>query len=247
MPQTIRVTPALGRAIIRGDKTTHRIPAGRQEVCPYRVWEPPRVVEVDGDIYTGRERGVYRLEYEQRLTDPDTGRAWTEYGTRTVLRVYSITRERLEDITDDTARAEGFDSFALFLDYWNDTYNPYADTPGEEDARRYLTERRMRGFVWVLHFTAEQQDKVHLLPNLPHEPEAVDPDLVADLPASLIARQRWVRDRAAAERELADLPITQRLAHALAQAKAERRDTSSAEFIIAKQIERIRNSGRRAA
>jgi hypothetical protein len=242
--RALRVPPHLGRAIIRGDKRTHRIPAGRSEVCAYEVNGPPRVVvDDDSGVHIGREPGLYHLEFEQPLTDafgavvrdPTTQKPRLTYATRTLIRVTGIARERLEDITDEAAALEGFDSFAAFLDYWNATHNPYAaDT--EPAARSYLSERRMRSFVWVIAFTAEQQDAIHLLPNLPGEPEAVDPAEVPNLKHSVEAAQRWVRDRADLEAKYAALSHGERLDMALERARTERNSEALRKLRLAERL-----------
>lgn len=188
---TFRLPPALGRAVVRGDKTTHRVPAGRIRHCPYLVGH------------------TYALEYEQSLHneigDPVNdrhGQQRSTFATETIVHVTKIGRATLNDITDATAAPEGFKSFAEFLDYWDATYGD-------------LTDRRMAAPVWVVHFAVEHQDTVHLLPNLPHEPEAVDPAIVADLPASRDAQQRWHRDRALTRATYSHLPTEDLVALAL--------------------------------
>lgn len=220
-----RLPPALGRAAVRGDKTTHRIPAGRARHCPYIVGHS------------------YPLEYEQPLAnelgDPVNDRNGiqrTTFTTDTIVVVTSIERQSLIDIDDDAAVAEGFKGFDDFLDYWNDAYNPHAAS--DDDDKRHLSDRRMNAAVWVVHFTVEHQDTVRLLvadetraqaaytatpaSALRGEMEAIDPDIIADLPASIEAQQRWHRDRATTQASYAHLSTEELVALALRRMREAR-------------------------
>lgn len=238
---TIRLAPSQARAVIGGRKTTHRIPAGRVRHCPYRVR--------DGHVENGHEVGVYALEYEQTLTDDvgnaildSKGRRRVTWATGTVITVTQITREPLQDITDETAQSEGFANFGAFLDYW-----AVAHVPVDEDGNRPLTDRRMASDVWVVHFTAHQQDTVWLLPGLPDEPEAIDPAIVADLPASRDARQRHQRIQLEAQRQREAMPLSELVAREIAAAREVGVDTRVYEESILRRLRALRNRARRAA
>lgn len=236
-----RLHAPLGRAVVRGAKTTHRIPVGRVRSCPYRIY--------DGEIDNGRPRGIYRLEYEQQLANDvgdailtSDGTARVTYTTETLVLVTKIEREPLEAIDDDKATAEGFASFAEFLDYWHNTY-------GE------LTDRRMAGEVWVVHFVVEHEDTIRLLANelragsaytstansaLPHEPEAIDPDIVAQLPSSQDARHRWELAKLEHDADFRALPLEDQVAAIRQLAERTGADVRGPLREIARQVQRAR-------
>lgn len=221
----MRFTPEHGRAILRGDKTTHRIPS--HKTCP----QP-------GDLTP--------LHYHHALKDSDgtaqigqDGRQQYTYSTGVQLRVLDVYAERLEDITDESAQAEGFANFGEFLDYWEDKYGP-------------LTDRRMSSLVWVIRFKPEGQDAYHFLSQdggyttsthraVPEEPEAIDPDTIKDLPASLEARQRWHLDQARKEAQASRLSIAQRVAYEIEAAKAAGIDIRDDMRVIQRRLDAIAN------
>lgn len=170
------------------------------------------------------------------------------------LLVLSVTQESLGDIDHQAARREGFTDFGEFLDYWANLYN--ADI-GDLD---------MEQRVWVINFELYRpkpkskpigKDKVRLLANqqgrkdagqytshpgaaIVREPEAIDPAIIARLPASLEAGQRWAKDRAwfqAAEVEGATLG--ERLDKILEESKRVGLDTTGVEWAIDRKVQQL--------
>lgn len=85
-----------------------------------RLWQPDYVLEKTEDGGTA----VISDILARRRTVWQTGRTYAAQpgrGQKAVGRILvtDIKRERLQDMTEDDAKAEGFDSLAEFKDAWN--------------------------------------------------------------------------------------------------------------------------------
>lgn len=111
---------------------------------------------------------------------------------------------------------------------------------------------------WVITFAIDKAEPVRLLQRvagyttsshqaLEMEPEAIDPEIITKLPATMEAQQRWTRDRVHRESLYNDGTLTERLDRALAFAKANRIDTSGIERLIQRKVTELERRNERAA
>lgn len=154
----------LVQAILRGEKTqTRRVinPQRRQLIefgkCPYRctfLWVREAFAKA-GDGYT------YRASYDS----PPADIRWTPSihmpakASRLRLYVKNARVERLHEITEEDARAEGVQSSADFRDLW-DSINGDRDVPLVESGAAYASRGSQRRscawaanpWVWVVEW-----------------------------------------------------------------------------------------------
>lgn len=227
----MRVTPAQGRAIIRGEIGARLYTTSR---APYRSGQ------------------TTPLEYPQTLTDSYgepirtlEGTPRVQYGTMTALRIDAVRHDRLGAIERFTANQLGHDTIQALREWYDDTYNwrPHKET-GEPEHFRELKDSLKRE-VWVVYFTPQHLEKLHILPKLPREPEAIDPAIA--LPASEAAHRRWHHARRQEVERRERMPLTQQIDQALREARAAGISTTSAEFVIRKQLAKLERATRRDA
>jgi hypothetical protein len=216
------VSPDLVKLIRHSHKTTHREPLTR--TCRYRI------------------NHDYAVQHSIR--EPHEIRIF----------VTAIIEEPLEAIHDETKlAAEGFTSLEQFRDYWRDRYKLPASQPVDWDQP-----------VRVIHFIPARdrviyrKEPIRLIglkagytsdPKraLVREPEALDPATIKDLPASVEAQQRWIRDRTYTEAVEHDGGLTERLDRALIEARRNRIDTTSIEWLLNRKVTELERRNQRAA
>lgn len=133
--------PVQYRTVYRADGEVPG-PVYRTEGYPYRTLNPAAQIEHDSAI-ANLMRAMLRAQ-----NGPFEPFYWTpsihmpRWASRLTLTVTSVHVERVQDITEDGARAEGFDSRAAFADAWSAIYpktpwdaNPWAWTVGFEVKR----------------------------------------------------------------------------------------------------------------
>lgn len=217
----MRVTPAEGRAIIRGTLGA-RLYTTRN--APYRSGQ------------------TTALEYPQTLTDSYgepirtlEGTPRVQYGTMTALRIDAVRHDTLEAIERFTANQLGHDTIEAFREAFDLEHNHCFDpeTDGPKRTRAFNPDRE----VWVVYFTPQHLEKLHILPKLPREPEAIDPAIA--LPASETAHRRWHHARRQEAERRERMPLTQQIDMALREAHAAGISTDQAEWAIRRQLAKL--------
>lgn len=220
----MRFRPDLAQLIRNGRKTEHRFPAAKhlKGIHP----SVRRAVQPDG------EKGICHI--------------W----------ITDVYRQAFEDIDHQDVLREGFHQFDGLLKWWEDTYRAEPDWGDEIQVIRFElykdqdrvakpprdVVRSLRG-PWDPGTPAgEGMAERRRAP----EPEPVDPAKLH--PAwSVKAEQQRVRAMMEREADFRDLPIVEQVKRAIADARAQGVDTSSPEYVIGKQVERLRRMSRKAA
>jgi hypothetical protein len=193
----------------------------------------------------------------RRYDRDDTGQIIKRRAGKPICRLLVVHAEqvRLDTVTDETARAEGYqDADDLALAYMECYDRAWTDTDG-----------------WLVQFTVDRRDTVRLLPRqngarfeggvgdredagqytasreraLTDEPEAVDPRLVEAGATALEARQRWQRAQLQRQQRQARMPLGERVERELAAARAAGVETWRYERAILARLEALarRRSG----
>lgn len=235
--------PTLARLIRDGEKTQHRIPIGEGEhACRHQPGQ------------------VRRVQPARQRPAQDPNRP-----PRTLCRIHitDVTRDLLGNVNDDDAQAEGFTTFDAYLNDWQ--------------ARHGLDDWPLEQPVWVLSFelytpsTVRREAPLYLHAGiigghrddddlgdeladrgyttnaaraLVDAGEVIDAGRTTDAFASL---QRWNRDRAAAEREQAEMSLAERVERSIASARAAGVDTQRYEAAILARLRALEQRTRRAA
>lgn len=212
----------------------------------------------------------------RQIRRPDTGTEPTgthpvhRPGGRTAAKITIVTAllEPLDDVTDAHARQEGFPDAATYRDEWCRLHDRawtgelawtvvFEVLPATE-RQHFLRAARRTGMG--VNYDDSPRRRLPKLADPPEviahireaamladEPEAIDPAIVADLPASLEARQRHQRIQLQRQRAREDMPLSEIVALELAAAREAGVDTRVYEESILRRLRALRNRTRRAA
>jgi hypothetical protein len=169
------------------------------------------------------------------------------------IEILSVDREPLlESLDDDVARAEGFQNFGEFIDYWQGLYGKRTDLEVDVWAIRFELwrphERTVREPVRLLALQNGRRNagQYTQLKNaaLPGEPEAIDPAVIESLSSTQESMQRWVMNRVEAESRIS---LSYRLDRVLEEARSHDVDVRWQVASIRKRIEALESKVRKRA